>query len=535
MHLPLGLFGVVAAVVFGVWSWLGAPVAMPPSPIAGGAKLYCVSYAPFRDRQSPLGTPTQIPASQIDDDLARLARTTSCVRTYSTSEGLDQVPALAAKHGLQVMQGIWLSSNTRRNRQEIERGIALAKEHPQVIRSLVVGNEVLLRGEMAVGDVVAAIGEVKAGVTVPVTYADVWEFWLRYRDLYPAVDFITIHILPYWEDFPIAAEHAGAHVSSIRARVANVFPDKEILIGETGWPSAGRMREAARPSPANQARVLHDVLAVAQRGGYRVNLIEAFDQPWKRALEGTVGGHWGLYDGSSRMAKFEWGAPVSNHPQWLLQAAAGVVLAGIVFLAAWRAGGASFAAGVRPWIAVAAIAAVAGTLIGLTAEAVLLESLGIGGWLRSLALAAVALFAPPIVAAAVMRRTPPPSFAVLFGGHAAAGADTLMLATTALIAATGALAIQSALGLVFDPRYKDFPNAALTAAAASFLVLLFAAPRGKLEFGVAERLLAALLGVSAIYIAFNESFANWQALWFAAVLLALTANLLRLAGVRKRG
>ena len=74
---------------------------------------------------------------------------------------------------------------------------------------MVVGNEVLLRGDMAADDLAAIIRAVKARVKVPVTYADVWEFWLRNREVAAAADFITIHILPYWEDFPIAAAQAG--------------------------------------------------------------------------------------------------------------------------------------------------------------------------------------------------------------------------------------------------------------------------------------------------------------------------------------
>ena len=510
-----------------VWSWLGAPIAMPPSPLAAGEKLYCISYAPFRGNQSPLGTPTQIPASQIDDDLARLAPATNCVRTYSTQDGLDQVPAIAAKYGLQVMQGIWLSSNARRNREEIERGIALAKQYPQVIRSLVVGNEVLLRGEMSVSDLVAAIREVKAAVTIPVTYAEVWEFWLRYRDVYAAVDFVTIHILPYWEDFPIPAAQAGSHVSSIRAHVAQAFPDKEIVIGETGWPSAGRMREGARPSPADQARVMHDVLLVAKRGGYRVNLIEAFDQPWKRALEGTVGGHWGVYDGQSRAPKFAWGEPVSNHPHWILQAALGFALAAVIFLAAWWASRGIEGPALRRWIPVAAIAATAGALTGLMAEAIPLESLGVGGWVRSLAMA--------LAAAAIMRQQPLPALATLLGGNGRALQDRLVLIAGGVFVLTLIMAVQTALGLVFDPRYKDFPNAALGAPAAAYFILMIATPRPRLEYGMAERLTAAVFVLSAVYIAFNESFANWQAQWFAGLLLLLAVTLLRLAGVRRRG
>ena len=153
------------------------------------------------------------------------------------------------------------------------------------------------------------------------TYADVWEFWLRNREVYDAVDFVTIHILPYWEDFPIRAKYAAAHVDAIRKRMAVAFPGKEILIGETGWPSEGRMREGALPSRTNQARVVSEILDLAKQENFRVNLIEAYDQPWKRQLEGTVGGYWGLFDSVQRALKYP---PGSRHQQFsALEAADG--------------------------------------------------------------------------------------------------------------------------------------------------------------------------------------------------------------------
>ena len=78
--------------------------------------------------------------------------------------------------------------------------IALANRYPHVISAIVVGNEVLLRGELSAADISQIIRTVKAAVPMPVTYADVWEFWLRNRALAADADFITIHILPYWED-----------------------------------------------------------------------------------------------------------------------------------------------------------------------------------------------------------------------------------------------------------------------------------------------------------------------------------------------
>ena len=238
------------------------------------------------------------------------------MRTYSVDFGLDQVPEIAQRHGLKVLLGLWVSSHTDRTQYQISTGVALANRFPDVVRAIIVGNEVLLRGEVSPAMLAETIRGVKSRVKMQVTYADVWEFWLRYRELANVVDFVTIHILPYWEDDPVAARAAADHVDTIRKRVVENFPGKEIVIGEVGWPSAGRMREAALPSPANQARVIADVLERGKRERFRVNVIEAFDQPWKRALEGTVGGHWGLFDDATRQQKFAWGLPVSNHPHW---------------------------------------------------------------------------------------------------------------------------------------------------------------------------------------------------------------------------
>src|SRR3984957_15808615 len=364
MRLGVVSFGVVffalaTAAIVAAWGWLGAAVEMPASPLGPGEKIPCVSYAPFRGDQDPFGPDVPIDPRQIDDTLARHKPLTDCIRTYSVDHGLDQIPEIAARHGMKVMLGLWLSSLPDASRHQTEIAIALARRFPDVIQSVVVGNEVLLRGEMSAPDLVATIRAVKAQVTMPVTYADVWEFWLRYPEIATAVDFITIHILPYWEDFPIPVGAAAAHVGAIRSKVAAAFPNREILIGEFGWPSAGRMREGALPSRANQARVLQQVLAQAKRDGYRVNVIEAFDQPWKRRLEGTVGGHWGLYDAYDRQAKFTWGAAVSNHPAWRWQAGGGVALAAAIFaaaLAARRRAAVPLRPG--PWLAIGAAALV---------------------------------------------------------------------------------------------------------------------------------------------------------------------------------
>lgn len=506
------------------WAWLGAPVVMPQAPLKPGQKLYCLSYGAFHGGQTPLDLSTRIAADQIDRDMAQLARLTDCVRTYSTDFGLDQIAGIAARHGLKVIQGLWLSGKPDYNRRQIETAVDVVKRYPGTILALVVGNETLLRGEMSGDDLAAIMRSVKARVSVPVTYADVWEFWLRNPQVAAAADFITIHILPYWEDVPIAAPYAAAHVDAIRRRVAAAFPGKEVLIGEVGWPSAGRMREGALPSPVNQARVLQDVLALAAREGFRVNLIEAYDQPWKRALEGTVGGHWGLIADDSRAFKFIWGEAVSNHPFWRRQAAGGVVLAMIVFGAAVLAGRKAPASA---WLAVTGSALAAGGLIGWTLANLPLESLGVGGWLRSCALALVAALSAPVVSAAITRGLTIPRFSRLLGPADQRVTDPLTLALGALLIAAALLAVLTALGLVFDPRYKDFPFAPLTAAAVPLLLQALTQPRPPGARGAAEVLTAALLALSAGYIAFNEGFANWQSLWLCGALLMLAVTLVQ--------
>jgi exo-beta-1,3-glucanase (GH17 family) len=523
MRMAASLFAVVAATIVAVWSWLGAEVRMPEAP--AGGRLDCVSYAPFRGDQNPLGPGTMVAPSQIEADLIQLKSLTNCIRTYSIDHGLDKIPEIAQRHGIKVLHGLWLSSLPDLNRRQISVTIELANRFPDVIEAVIVGNEVLLRGEMSAPELARTIREIKAKVPMRVTYADVWEFWLRHRDVAAAVDFITVHILPYWEDHPIPVGQAARHVDLIRKQVVAAFPDKEVFLGEFGWPSAGRMREGALPSPVNAARVLHEVVALGQRENYRVNLIEAYDQPWKRKLEGTVGGFWGLYDAYQRQAKFVWGGAVSNHPQWRWQAAGGIGFAALIFAAAFVASRRQPPTA-RLWLAVAINAAVSGILIGWMIRNIAIESLSPIDWIRSLAWAGVALTAPVIGAVALVTGVRMPPFARILGRRAQVPTNPIALALGGVLIILVVLAIQAALGLVFNARYRDFPFTALTAAVVPLILLMNARPTRKDIQPNAETVAAATLALCAIVIVLSESFANWQAVWFCAGLFGLSVSLL---------
>ena len=526
LRTPLALLLISIGAIAATWWWLATPITLVRAPIDPDAKLLCVSYAPFRGDQTPLSPTTHVSAEQIAQDLAQLAKISDCVRIYSIENGLDQVPEYAAKVGLKVIQGIWLGSNRLRNLAQISTAVRLTRDYPATITSLVVGNEVLLRGEMTSSDLAATIRSVKAQVAVPVTYADVWEFWLRYREIYEAVDFVTIHILPYWEDFPIRAKYAAAHVDAIRRRMAVAFPGKEILIGETGWPSAGRMRDAALPSRTNQARVVSEILDLAKRENFRVNLIEAYDQPWKRQLEGTVGGYWGLLDSVQRALKYPPGIAVSNYPFWKLQMGSGMGLAILVFGAAWLTlRRRPWTPRLASWIAVGISATTAGILLGVAEDKMFYESYGLGGWLAWGSLLAAATASPLFCANALMSGRPLPTFLELLGPRGYRTRSALAMALGLALIVTTLIGAETALGFVFDPRYKDFPFAALTMAVVPFSVLALLNRPKEGTRPVAESVFAGLLAGAALYTGFNEGSDNWQSLWTCAAYFLLAVTL----------
>ena len=528
IRAPLALLLTSLGMIAAVWWWLAIPINLVRAPINPNAKLQCISYAPFRDHQTSLSAATRVSREQIAEDLAELAKISDCIRTYAVDLGLDQIPELAAKVGLKVIQGIWLDRDQEKNQTQISTAIRLARKYPETITALVVGNEVLLRAEMTASDLSATIRAVKAQVTVPVTYADVWEFWLRNPEISDAADFVTVHILPFWENFPVRAEFAAAHADAIRRRVASAFPGKEILIGEIGWPSEGRMRESALPSRTNQARVISDILDLARRENFRVNLFEAYDELWKQQLEGTVGGYWGLFDSVGRTAKYPPGVPISNFPLWKLQMSSGMALAILVFGTAWLTlRGKSRRARFISWVAIGISATTAGILFGVAAQKMFYESYGAGSWLLWGALLVAATASPVFGANALMSGRASPTFQELLGPKDYRTPSVLVATHGLALIVTIVIGTETALGLVFDPRDKDFPFAALTMAAVPFAAMTLINRPEKGSRPVVESIFSGLFLVAAIYTGLNEGPDNWQSLWTCVAYILLAAMLWR--------
>lgn len=261
---------------------------------------------------------------QIERQLEIVARVTRTIRTYSTIGEQRSIPELAKKYDLNVSLGAWLGKNEARNKEEIEAVVELANRHLNV-KSVIAGNETILRQERTPGQLIDHIRAIRRRVQVPVSTGETWDIWLKYPELVREVDFIAVHVLPYWEGVPAAA--AVDYTLQRFDELRRAYPGKKIVIAEFGWPSQGYNRMDARPKLLGQADVVRHFIAEARDRGIYYNVIEAFDQPWK-TMEGSVGPYWGIFDAKGK-PKFKLAGPVKP-PGYKTMAIASLILGTIL-------------------------------------------------------------------------------------------------------------------------------------------------------------------------------------------------------------
>jgi exo-beta-1,3-glucanase (GH17 family)/cellulose synthase/poly-beta-1,6-N-acetylglucosamine synthase-like glycosyltransferase len=338
-----------------VWLFMHERVS-PPN--ASGV-LSSVSFSPINPSHN--GEVDKTTEKQIRSDLAAVAPYTRAVRTYSVSNGLDLVPQLASEYGLRVTLGVWINDWEQQNEREIETAITLTK-HYRNVESIIVGNETIFRAQAehrnnplynaneTVRDLIAKIQRVKREVSVPVTTAEVPNVWLEYPQLASSVDYIAVHILPYWEGLPGSA--AVDHALNAYEKLRQTYPGKRIVIAEFGWPSAGLNRKDAMPSPLIQAEVVRDFITRADALGIDYSIVEAFDQPWK-TNEGSVGPYWGIFN-ADRHPKFSFAGTVEE-PNFTLKVIAALAIGVLLSI---------------PIFAIPRVTAAQATVLALTASAI---------------------------------------------------------------------------------------------------------------------------------------------------------------------
>ncbi|MBF0121126.1 MAG: glycosyltransferase [Desulfobacterales bacterium] len=321
-NLILGL--AFAVITFAFWALINRPSSEPPWPssVAG------MSFSPYRMDNDPFIE--KYPSlDEIDRDIALLSGKVKSIRTYSVNSVFGDIPRLAKKYGMTVTVGAWLTNDKARNEKELDKLIAVVKTNSDIIERVIVGNECLLRNELTVNELISYLDRIRKQLNIPVSTAETWNTWYKNPELSQHVDFVAGHFLPYWEG--VGLDQSIGFVNNCYQILKNAYPKLPILIAEVGWPSNGRTRKSAIASEANEAIFLRRFLEQARTNNYDYYLMEAFDQPWKKASEGSVGAYWGIFD-VYRNQKFAFTEPIVRVPEWRLLAVCSIVAAFVTFL-----------------------------------------------------------------------------------------------------------------------------------------------------------------------------------------------------------
>ncbi|MDR3641777.1 MAG: glycosyl hydrolase family 17 protein [Humidesulfovibrio sp.] len=520
------VLALAVALNFAFWWVQGRPQDLPD---AKTPNIKSASFSPYRPGQSPFGE--CFTRAQLEEDMAVAAKYFTRIRTYSNTGQFAPVPELAQKNGLKVILGAWIGANLQDNEDEIAGAIKAANAYPDTVERVVVGNEVLLRSEVTPELLIKYIRRVKAAIKQPVTYADVWEYWLEYPQVAREVDSITIHVLPYWENTPTPLEHTIEHMLEARAKITRAFPGKPVLIGEIGWPSAGRVRKDAVPGRVAQARFVRQIINTAVERGIDFNIFELFDEPWKANQEGTVGANWGLID-SNRHLKFPLTGPVSEKPYWFSAFLASSGLAGLL---------AALALFLRPprgfgkTALICLAAQFLSTLLAASAEQSLHLAFGLGGLASGLlltgggALLCLLVFSELADLAAGHGENPGPRpLAPVIARLESLRSRRLDLTSRAGLVGLldlmfGLAALSQTVGLIVDPRYRDFRVAQFLPVALCLALRLFATRELPRPVGSPreEWLFVCSFVAGAVIIPLVEGLKNPAALAWGGTLLLL--------------
>ncbi|HYG12525.1 MAG TPA: glycosyltransferase [Methylophilaceae bacterium] len=322
---PLLFALAVVAVHFALWGIANRALPlMDAPPIVNG-----FAYSGFQEDQSPLRD--QFPSTaELARDLRLLSTYSNRVRTYSALDN-PEVVALADNLDMRVTAGAWIDSDRTNNSREIE-ALKTQLEFYSNIERTIVGNEVLLRGDLEPEELEVYLDYVRDTTNLPVSTAEPWHVWLRYPELVKHVDYIAVHLLPYHEGLPV--EKAVDYALERYKELMETFPRKRIVIMEIGWPSRGPAIGAAVASQVNQARFVREFLAKTAYGNYDYYLMEAFDQPWKIDVEGWAGAYWGMFD-AQRHEKYSLKGTIPQDTRWIEKAtwASAIAFLPILFIA----------------------------------------------------------------------------------------------------------------------------------------------------------------------------------------------------------
>lgn len=211
-----------------------------------------VCYEPVHNEAYPLTAATPFDEAKlraaIDADFAIMAQYFTHVRTYQTQYHGINITDYAAKHGLKIDLGVFMTPEPWQL-NEVDAAIVAIQRFPQTIETVLVGSDNLPTGTTAaqiltiVNQIKAAVGpvaaaKVKFGTAQPIMSFMAWELADETRALAESLDVLGVSVYPFmigdydWSD-------PSRTLDNQWNQVANGIDANKMRLVETGFPTAG--------------------------------------------------------------------------------------------------------------------------------------------------------------------------------------------------------------------------------------------------------------------------------------------------------
>jgi len=277
-------------------------------PVYGSKAMSVVAYSPYRDGQAPGGAqPTK---DQVKEDLMLLKPYVDGVRVYGTDGANAYIPALCDELGIDLHIGAWIDGLNSDEPNVHALAKVVNENHPS-IKTAIVGNEVLARSaknlvtEARLIELIELYKKDLSVKTVKTAAADTYPQWMMNRpNLAAAVDIVIWHTYGWWSGVDVS----GAYplVSKRYDDMLALYPNKPLILGETGWPSmydhvSADATSTSVGSEENQAKFYREALIGMRARNLPMWMFSAIDEKWKGTSgEGMVGAYWGIWDSARK-------------------------------------------------------------------------------------------------------------------------------------------------------------------------------------------------------------------------------------------
>lgn len=257
--------------------------------------MHGLCFSPYMEEQEPGDF---ISENQIRERMEMIKPYTKWIRSFSCTDGNENIPRIAYENGIKTLVGAWLGKSEAINEREIANLIEIAKNgHADIVA---VGNEVMYRGDLTEEELLSYIYRVKKELpNVPVGYVDAYYEFENRPKITEACDIILANCYPFWEGCSI--EYSLLYMKDMFRRATKAAKGKRVIISETGWPNVGEKFHGAKPSFNNAIRYFINTQLWAKEDGIETFYFSSFDEPWKTSDEGDVGAFWGLWDKDSQL------------------------------------------------------------------------------------------------------------------------------------------------------------------------------------------------------------------------------------------